>query len=159
LVGIEMFNAANKSDHLEQAIVQIENPAPFSPLYDGTTVEQSFSSSFQSISKVSIYVATYLKTNLPGEGLFQIMDPSRKILVSREFKLSNLKDNTYVTFNFKSIDLKPGEKYFLRLTSDVKPPATTYTVWTNQNFQDKSFVLKENSKILTGAIVFNLTGK
>ena len=157
--GVGIYNVSNESPQKEEVVVSIANPAPISPVYQGTIVEQSFVSNLTSLSKVSIYVATYLKSNLPGTGLFKLSETSGKVLISQEFQLASLKDNEYFSFSFKSLDLKPGNKYFLTLTSDVQPPASTFTLWSNQGFSDNLFILKENRNVLKGAIIFNLTGK
>lgn len=157
--GVGIYNGSNDTPQKEETIVPIASPAPISPVFQGTIIEQSFVSKYKKLSKVSIYVATYLKSNLPGKGVFQLTDASRKVLISQEFQLSILKDNEYFGISFESVDIEPGEQYFFTLTSDVKPPASTFTLWSNQSFLDQSFILKENSNIKKGAIIFNLTGK
>lgn len=157
--GVAIYNATNDTPQKEITVVSIASPAPISPIFQGTLIEQSFITNLRSLSKVSIYVATYLKSNLPGKGFFELSDTSGKVLTSQQFELASLKDNEYFSFNFKSLDVKPGSQYFFTLTSDVKPTASTFTLWSNQGFSDKSFILKENRNVINGAIIFNLTGK
>ena len=157
-IGV-MIDKSTVDDEVEEVMVEMANSVPAPPIFQGITIEQSFVSSFTKLSKVSPYIATYLKSNLRGTGTFQLLDSSRNVLISQDFPLASLKDNEYFSFKFKSIKLNKGELYFLTLTSDVKPPATTFTLWSNQGFLNKSFTLKENGNVLPGAIVFNLKGK
>ena len=144
---------------IERIVVPVENAGPLAPLYKGSTIEQSFVTNLATINSVSLYVATYFKSNLPGNGTFQFLDSSRTVLATEEFQLATLKDNTYLTFNFSPITLNPEDQYFLTLTTDVQSPASTFTLWSNTTYQGEDFLLKENGIPLKGAIIFSLVGK
>jgi hypothetical protein len=148
----------NKTPQHEINIVPIANTAAISPIYRGVTVAQSFSSNLSRLSKVSLYVATYLKKDIPGNGTFEILDQNRKVMITQSFKLSDLIDNSYHDFNFKALHLKPDQKYYLTLTSDVKQPAPIFTLWSNQGFNRSSFALIENGQSLKGSIIFKIYG-
>jgi len=151
--------AQNVEKAFEQIVVPIENVGPLAPLYKGSLIEQSFVTDLESINGISLYVATYFKSNLPGSGIFQLLDSSRAVLVTKEFQLSTLKDNTYLTFLFDPIVMQSEQKYFLTITSDVQSPESTFTLWSNKIYQGEGFLLKENSVDLKGAIIFTLAGK
>ena len=158
VAGFSIYGVMNKVPLKEIKVVPVSNAAAISPIFKGTVVEQSFVSDLSSLSKVSFYCATYLKSNLPGGGTFQLLDGNHKILVSQVFRLSDLKDNTFFSFKFRSVDISPSKIYFLTLTSDVKAPDSPFTIWSNQGFQNASFVLRENGKTLRGSAIFNLAG-
>jgi len=140
------------------AIIPLKNFIAILVVFKGTTVEQSFDLNLKNLIMVRFLVATYLQNNLHGSGNFQLLEASRTVLVSQNFQLLSLIDNSYISFYFETIHLTPGKEYFLTLSSNVQPTSGTFTLWSNQEFQNGSFVLRENGKLLKGSAIFDLTG-
>ena len=156
--GIGLYEGLKRTSQKQEIVVPNANGAPIAPLYRGTLVEQSFVSKFSNITKASFLGATYLQSNLPGTGMFQLLDSAHVALVSQSFPLSALNDNSYFSVSFKSVAITPGQKYFLTLTTDVKAPATTFTLYRNKNLNEANLKLTESGKTVPGSIIFNLTG-
>ena len=150
----EMGTIAQK----QEAIIPQENLIVIPGIFQGKIVEQSFVSKLKNLIRVRFLVATYLQNNLQGRGTFRLLNASRTVLVSQNFPLSTLSDNSYISFYFEAIHLTPGKEYFLTLTSNVKPTDRTFTLWSDQKFQNSSFFLSENGKRLKGSAIFDLAG-
>ena len=156
--GAGIYKTIKSTPQKTEILVPPANAVAIPAISQGVTVEQSFVTNLSHLSEVSFYGATYLRKNLPGSGTFQLLNTDKTVLVSQNFPLSALKDNSYFTLRFKSLHLTPGSQYFVTLTSSAKSSIAIFTLWSNQGFQNNSFVLRENGKTLKGSAIFNLTG-
>ena len=96
---------------------QIKSDSFFGELIKGRTFEQQFISQYDTLNKVDLYLATYARSNTSNVSL-EIVNKAGKIIGTSTVNASQLIDNSWATFTFKSLQLSKGETYTLRLISD-----------------------------------------
>jgi len=91
---------------------------------------QNFVAKYNKINKVQLLFGTYQnKNNSTGEVSLKIVDSQNHTLTQKDIKLSDITDNTWVSFDFVTTPLTVGQTYRLVLTSSNIAPGNAVTWW------------------------------
>ncbi|MFU2316328.1 hypothetical protein [Rahnella sp. PCH160] len=88
--------------------------------------EQTFTSQYNNLGKVDLYMATYSRIN-SGVVILEVEDGFGRIRGSSTLNLADIRDNSWTTFDFGNIPLIKGEKYKFRLTSQSSTSGNAIT--------------------------------
>ena len=101
--------------------------------------EQSFVAKDNTIYKVELLLATYIRTNT-GNLTLQLIDGSNSVMASSNIKASELSDNSWAALGFgeDGVAVKPGARYLLRLIATGSKPGNAITWWAAARQDDKA---------------------
>lgn len=121
----------------------VGEPSP--SLTPTTKLAQTFVAPRNGLTKVEIYLATYLKTIPSGTLKFRLLggDGRAKVIASGSTPLSSIKDNSFVAFQFPSISDSARKTYMLELSTEDIPRTYGLSVWLSKTdlYADGTFLV------------------
>jgi hypothetical protein len=99
-----------------------------------TKLAQVFVAPHNGLTKVELYMATYLKTIPSGSLDFLLIegDGGSRVIASGSTPLQAIKDNSFVVFEFPAIPDSQRKTYTLRLSTPNLPPGYGLSVWLSK---------------------------
>jgi hypothetical protein len=113
----------------------------FGELIAGRTFEQIFIAEGNYLKEVDLLLVTYARMN---HQLFklEILNADRTVLAAITRNSSQIANNSWEPFKFLKLDLKHGEKYVLRLSSNKSKVGDAITWWaSNSNLYKKGYAI------------------
>ena len=117
---------------------QLQANVHFGELLPGRRFEQSFVADDNTIHRVELLLATYIRINTATIKI-QLVDESNSVMASSDINASELADNSWASFGFGAdgVAVVPGEKYLIRLISDDSKPGNAITWWAAERKEEK----------------------
>jgi hypothetical protein len=91
---------------------------------------QPFVAQASEIVRVEFRMATSLK-RISGRCEFQLLDESRRSLLSRSIDLSDVWDSPYYGVNIDHLKVKAGSRYFWTLTAKNVSPENSFAIYAS----------------------------
>lgn len=132
---------------------------PLGPLVQGTIVEQQFNSTLENFNQVSLFMATYARSNYSNLEfiLFRKRAQDWEEVFRKTYDVSGWKDNAYFTFEVPKQEAALGVDFKLVMITDAKEN-NAITAWTvEKDVPDKQVKLSLNERTIKGYIPFYLT--
>ena len=100
------------------------------PITASNSVEQTFISTKDGLTRIDLLLATYARTNTSNV-FFQIIDESGNEIFSQATSAASIKDNAFYTLDFDTIADSEGKIYNIIITSDAGNNDNAITAWAS----------------------------
>lgn len=100
------------------------------PITASNSVEQTFISTKDGLTRIDLLLATYARTNTSNV-FFQIIDESGNEIFSQATSAASIKDNAFYTLDFDTIANSEGKIYNIIITSDAGNDDNAITAWAS----------------------------
>lgn len=124
-------------------------------ILDGAILEQTFTTEQNKFSGVEILLATYARTNSGKLTISLIDDATGTLLVGREIRAEELKDNAYVSVPIKKDFGVIGQRIKIRIESDGSSPGNGVTAWLSPASSNSTLKLRVNQNPFPSNLTFN----
>lgn len=131
---------------------------PAGPIFADAKWEESFV--FQapvSISRVKILLATYARVN-KGQLHLELKNGNSETLVSEYVDLSSVKDNEFLTWDFKSQRFAANQTLVLSITSTAKNSENGVAIYMTNTRSEITKSSVYSSQTLNGSAILSLFG-
>jgi hypothetical protein len=136
---------------------------PSPPLAQGTKLAQVFVAPHDGLTKVEMFVATYTKTIPTGTLQFSLLEGAGgpRVVATGSMPLAQVKDNSFIPFEFPPISDSGRKTYTLQLSSSDLPSGYPLSAWLSKAdiYPDGKFLVNGNpvtgSAALTAFSNFN----
>jgi hypothetical protein len=134
------------SDVLSDVLLDARYVGEPSPSLTPTTkLAQTFVAPRNGLTKVEIYLATYLKTIPSGTLKLRLLEGEgeARVIASDSAPLSSIRDNSFVAFQFPPISDSARKTYILELSTEDIPPTYLLSVWLSKTdlYPDGKFLV------------------
>ncbi len=109
---------ANNSDYLEYLVQKGTGQTEYGTVIGNIhndEIRQEVIAEYNNLCRVSIRIATYMKTITDGELAFEVLDESGTTIRQSSVKMEEVKDNEVVNFDFLPIEDSIGKKYIFNI--------------------------------------------
>ena len=119
----------------------------------GKKVIQSFIPELDNLNEISLYFATYARTN-DCNLIIQIQNSSFKELARTEINANKIKDNSWVKFQFPVIKNSKDQILYLNIFSQDAKPGNAVTIYASRKKEGGFEKLYINDKIQNSTLCF-----
>ena len=128
------------------AFNQLKHNIPVGEIYGDIQIGQTFLAEYEGLSGIDVLMATYNRKNT-GEFIFHLKEDirSKEDLFNCKIDISQLKDNSYVTFKFPSVRDSKGKIIYFYIEAPQSQPGNAITIWSNSTDS-----YQEGEKIVNG---------
>lgn len=102
------------------------------PVTVNTPVEQTFVSEQNGLTKIDLFLATYARTNTSNI-YFTISDQHGESVFSKTVNASAIRDNSFFSLDFDTINNSKGKIYTIKITSDAQANDNAITAWASNS--------------------------
>lgn len=120
---------------------------PVGQIITGREVGQTFYCSHNNLACVEAKLATYKRRNRQDVVFYLKESPTaKKVIYKQSFNASDVRDNTYRSFNFPSISDSKGKTYYFSFKSPRSKKGDAITIWSSNNDRYKKGSLYINKE-------------
>lgn len=135
---------ANNSEYLEYLVQKGAGQMEYGTVIGNILndeIRQEIIAEYDNLCRLSIRIATYMKTITEGELVLEILDESGTVIRQSSVKMEEVKDNEVVIFDFLPLDNSMGKKYI-------------FSIYRREGFSDSIAIYASERDVLENCNTF-----